>query len=65
MTCDNGCCRYLTQLAHSFHVDEWGSKWSVIEADGNVDDADAVAVVDAADVTVVAVAVVLEAEYRE
>ena len=68
MTCDNGSCRYLTQMAHSFRVDEWGSKWSVTEADGGVDDAGADADADAdavVAVIAVAVAVVVEAEYRK
>jgi hypothetical protein len=69
MTCDNGSCRYLTQMAHSFRVDEWGSKWSVTEADGGVDDAgadaDADAVVAVIAVIAVAVTVVVEAEYRK
>ena len=75
MACDNGSCRYLTQMAHSFRVGKWGSKWSVIEAAAGVDDADADAVVDAVvdavtvtvtvTVTAVAVAVALEADYRK
>ena len=53
-------------MAHSFRVDEWGSKWSVTEAAGGVDDAGADADADAVvAVIAVAVAVVVEAEYRK
>jgi hypothetical protein len=50
-------------MAHSFRVDEWGSKWSVTEAAGGVDDADADA--DAVVAVIAVIAVVVEADYKK
>jgi hypothetical protein len=52
-------------MAHSFRVDEWGSKWSVTEADGGVDDAGADADADAVVAVVAVIAVVVEADSKK